>query len=140
MYAATGTSGKVPIVCHCAACRAGTMLVYIYKAKKPSVCLSVMPITHLGLPILPYQLPNIIKPSSSYFKFVTASECNDQVAFYSRLKMKKWRKLEQLSIENRSTDSSMGSSTDLYSGACGSNPVGEQIFFRKPILFAYMFF
>ena len=65
MYAATctGTSGKVPIVCHCAACRAGTMLVYIYKAKKPSVypsvCLSVMPITHLGLPTLPYQLPNI---------------------------------------------------------------------------------
>ena len=69
--------------------------IYIYKAEK----LSVTPITHLELQTSSYQLPNIIKP---YFKFVTTSECGDQLAFYSRLKTKKWRKLEQHSIENHS--------------------------------------
>jgi len=74
------------------------MLVYIKLKSRPSVT----PITHLGLPTSTYQLPNIINPSSSYFKFVTASECGDQVVFCSRLKTKKWRKLEQHFIENHS--------------------------------------
>ena len=71
---------------------------YIKLKSRPSVT----PITHLGLPTSPYQLPYSIHKSPSYFKFVTASECGDQVAFCSRLKMKKWRKLEQHFIENHS--------------------------------------
>jgi len=61
-----------------------------------------MLLTLLGLPTSPYQLPNTINLSFSYFKFVIASECGDHIAFCSRLKMKKWRKLEQHSIENHS--------------------------------------
>jgi len=65
----------------------------------PSICPSVTVITVLGLLTSTYQLPNIINPSSSYFKFVTASKCSDQLAFCSCLKTKKWRKLEQHSIK-----------------------------------------
>ena len=63
--------------------------IYICKAEKLSVRLSVTLVTHLGLLTSTYQLPNIIYPSSPYFKFVTTSECSDQIAFCSRLKMKK---------------------------------------------------
>jgi len=45
----------------------------IYKAKKPSIRLSIMPITRLSQPTLTYQLSNIINPLSSYFNFVTVS-------------------------------------------------------------------
>ena len=76
--------------------------ICIYKAEQSSICPSVTPITHLGLPTWTYQLPNIINLSFSYFKFVTASEYGDQVAFWSRLKTKKWRNLEQYSIKNYS--------------------------------------
>ena len=82
------------------------MLIYIYKAEILSICLfvrlSVTLLIRLGLSTLPYQLCNIKNPSSSSFKFITASKCGDQLAFYSRLKTKKWRKLEQHSIENHS--------------------------------------
>ena len=48
---------------------------------RPSVCLSVTPLTRLNFrPAWTYQLSNIINPSSSYFKFVTASKCGDQIA------------------------------------------------------------
>ena len=59
-------------------------------------------LTHLGLPASTYQRPYIINPSFFYFKFVTTSECGDQIVFCSGLKTKEWRKLEQNSIENHS--------------------------------------
>ena len=57
------------------------VIIYIYKAKKPSVrlsvCLTVCPsvtsITHLGLPVSTHQGPNPKRSSSAYSKFVTAS-------------------------------------------------------------------
>jgi len=58
-----------------------------------------MPLTRLELPTSTYQLSNIINPLSSCFKFVTASQCGNQLAFYCHLKTKKWRNLEQHSIE-----------------------------------------
>ena len=103
--------------------------IYIYKAEKLSVRLSVMPITHLGLQTSSYQLPNVIKPSSSYFKFVTTSECGDHLAFYSRLKTKKWRKLEQHFIENHSHMAQWVEQLTCIQVVAGSNRGGEQIFF-----------
>ena len=105
--------------------------IYIYKAEKLSVCLSVMPITHLGLPTSPYQLLNIINPSSSNFKFVTASEFGDQVVFCSRLKTKKWRKLEQHSIKNHSHMAQWLEQLTCIQEVVGLNPTGDQIFFSK---------
>ena len=75
-----------------------SIYIYIY-IKLKSHLSSVMLLTRLGLPTSPYQLPNIINQSFSYFKFVTVSECSDQIA---RLKTKKWRKLKQHSIKNHS--------------------------------------
>ena len=103
-------------------------IIYIYKAEKLSICLSVMLLTHLGLPTLTYQLPNTINPSSSY---VIASECGDQIAFCSGLKMKKWRKLEQHSIENHSHMAQWVEQLTCIQEVVGSNPAGEQIFFSK---------
>ena len=74
----------------------------IYKAEKPSVCLSDTLITHLGLQSSTYHLLNIINPSSSSFKFVTVSECDNHITFCSWLETKKWRKIKQHSIENHS--------------------------------------
>ena len=108
--------------------------IYI-KAEKPSVHLSVTPIAHLRLLKSTYQLPNIINPSSSYFKFVTASECSDQIAFCSGLKTKKWRKLEQHSIENHSHMAQLVVQLTCIQEVAGSNPGGEQIFF-----FEYQYF
>ena len=48
--------------------------IYLNKAEKPSVRLSVILLAHLGLPTSTYQLPNITNRSSSYFKFVTRGE------------------------------------------------------------------
>ena len=78
------------------------MPVYIYKGEILSICLSVTLLIRQGLSTSPYQLPNIKNTSSSSFKFVTVSKCGDQLTFYSRLKTKKWRKLEQHSIKNHS--------------------------------------
>ena len=97
-----------------AAHRVGTN-ASIYIAIRPSVCPSVMLITHLSQPTLTHQLSNIINPLSSYFKFVTASKCGNQIAFCSGLKTKKWRKLEQHSIENYG---SIVRATELHSGDC----------------------
>jgi len=105
--------------------------LYIYKLKsRPSICLSVTLLTRLGLPTSTYQLPNIINPSSSYLKFVTASECIDQITFCSRLKMKKWRKLKQHSIKNHSRMVQWVEQLTCIQVA-GSNPAGAQIFFSK---------
>ena len=79
-----------------------SIYVYIKLKSRPSVCLSVTLLTRLEPMTSTYQLPNIINPSSSNFKFVTASKCGDQIAFCSGLKTKKWRKLEQHSIKNHS--------------------------------------
>ena len=97
------------------------------------VCPSVMPITHLRLSTSTYQLPNIINPSSSYFKFVTTSECGDQIPFCSRLKTKKWRKLEQHSIENHSHMAQWVEQLTCIQEVAGLNPAGE---LWKSILFA----
>jgi len=83
----------------------------------------------------PYQLPNIKNPSSSSFKFVTANKCGDQFAFYSRLKMKKWRKLEQHSIENHSHMAQWVVQLTCIQEVAGSNPGDEQNFF-----FEYQYF
>ena len=114
--------------------------IYIYKAEKPSVCLSVTPITHLGRPTVTYQLPNIINPSSSYLKFVTMSECGDQIAFCSRLKTKKWRKLEQHSIENHSHMAQLVVQLTCIQEVVDSSPGGEQLFFLNINTFANTFF
>ena len=132
--------------------RPGTMLYYILeqsiyiKLKSHpsvclSVCLSVTLLTRLELLTWTYQLPNTINPSSSYFKFVTASKCGDQIAFCSGLKTKKWRKLKQHSIENHSRMAQWVEQLTCIQEVAGSNPAGERIFFlRKSILFAYTFF
>ena len=122
--------------------RAGTNAgLYIKLKSCPSVCLSITPITHLGQPIVTYQLPNIINPSSSYFKFVTASECGDQIVFCSGLKTKKWRKLEQHSIQNHNHMAQWVEQLTCIQEVVGSNPTGEQIvFFWTSILFAHTFF
>ena len=113
---------------------------HIHKAKNlpvclSSVCLSVMLLTCLGLSISPYQLLNIKNPSSSSFKFVTASKCGDQFAFYSCSKAKKWRKLEQHSIKNHSHMAQSVVQLTCIQEVAGSNPGGEQIFF-----FEYQYF
>ena len=105
--------------------------IYIKLKSRPSVCLSVTLLTRLGLLTSTYQLPNIINPSSSYFKFVTTSECGDQITFCSRLKMKKWRKLEQHSIKNHSRMAQWVEQLTCIQEVAGSNPAGEQIFFFK---------
>ena len=111
------------------------MVVYIYKAEKLSICLSVClfvtPLTHLELSTWTYQLPNTINPSSSYFEFVTASKCSDQIAFCSGLKTKKWRKLEQHSIENHCHMAQWVGQLTCIQEVTGSNPTGEHIFFSK---------
>ena len=115
--------------------------IYIYKAIRLSVRPSVTPITHLGQPSVTYQLPNVINPSSSYFKFVTVSECSDQIAFCSRLKTKKRRKLEQHSIENHSHMAQSVVQLTCIQEVAGSNPCGEQLFFFwLSILFQTRFF
>ena len=84
---------------HCFNLRTVYVIIYlsisIYKAEILSVCLSVTLLTRLGLSTSPYQLLKTINSSSFSFKFVTTSRCSDELAFYSRLKTKKWRKLEQ---------------------------------------------
>ena len=74
--------------------------VYLYIKSRNPLHLSVTLLTCPGLSTSPYQLPNIINPSSSSIKFVTISQSGDQLALYSHLKTKKWRKLEQHSIKN----------------------------------------
>ena len=119
--------------------------IYIKLKSRPSVCLSVRPsvtpLTRLKLPTSTYQLPNIINPSSSYFEFVTVSECSDQIVFCSRLKTKKWRKLEQHSIENHSYMARSVVQLTCIQEVAGSNPGGEQLFFFLNInTFANTFF
>ena len=73
--------------------------LYTYKAEILSVCHAVNSPGTVEIAIL---IAYHQKPSSTSFKFVTTSQCGDQLAFYSCLKTKKWRKLEQHSIENHS--------------------------------------
>ena len=107
-----------------------TAQLSIHKAEKPSVRPSVMLLTRLGLPTSTYQLPNIINLSSSYLKFVTASECGAQITFCSRLKTKKWRKLEQHSIKNHSRMAQWVEQLTCKQEVAGSNPAGEQFYFE----------
>ena len=106
----------------------GLHSIYIYIKLKS--CPSVTLLTRLRLLTSTYQLPNIINPSSSYFKFVTVSECGDQIAFCSRLKTKKWRKLKQHSIENHSHMAQWVEQLTCKQEVAGSNPDGEQFFFE----------
>ena len=108
--------------------------IYIKEKSCPSVCLSVTLLILLGLSISPYQLPNVKNPSSSSFKFVTASKCGDQLAFYRRLKTRKWRKLEQHSIENHSHMAQSVVQLTCIQEVAGSNPGGKQLFFWISIL------
>jgi len=102
--------------------------IYIKLKTCPSVCLSVTLLTLLELSTLPYQLPNIENSLLSSFKFVSASKCSDQLTFYSHLKSKKWRKLEQHSIENHSHMAQWVVQLTCIQEVVGSNPGGEQIF------------
>ena len=68
------------------------------------------------------------------------SECGDQVVFCSGLKIKKWKKLEQRSIENHSYMAQWVEQLICIQEVVGSNPAGEQIFFSKINTFAYTFF
>ena len=106
-------------------------MLSIYKAEKLSICLSITLLTRLGQPTSTHQLPKTIKPSSSYFKFVIPSEFSDQIAFCSRLKTKKWRKLEQHSIKNHSHMAQWVEQLTFIQEVAGSNPAGEHIFFSK---------
>ena len=100
-----------------------------------------MPITHLGLPTLTYQLPNTLNSSSSYFKFVTTSWCSDQLAFGSKLKAKKWRRFEQrVPLKTTAHIAQWEEQLTCIREVVGSNPAGKQIFFLKSVLFAYTFF
>jgi len=66
----------------------------------------------------------------------------DQIAFYSRLKTKKWRKFEQHSIENHSHMAQWVEQLACIqeTAAAGLNPAGEHFFFsRISILFAFTF-
>ena len=111
----------------------------IYQAEILSVCLSVTLLTRLGLLTSLYQLANIKNPSSSSFKFVTASKCSDQLAFYSCLKTKKWRKLKQQSIENHSHMAQSVVQLTCIQEVAGSNPGGEQIFFEYQYFCKHIF-
>jgi len=112
------------------------MLVYIYKAEILSVCLSVMPITCLGLLTSTYFI-NLWTPQTHH---PPTSSLSQQVnAVISLRSAATWRKLKQLFFENHSTDSQMGSAIDLHSEVVGSNPAGKW-FFLKIILFECTFF
>jgi len=67
-------------------------IIYIYKAEKPfvrlSVCLSITSITRLGLPVSTHQVPNTKCSSSSYSKFVTTSSRVLPFALQNELKAK----------------------------------------------------
>ena len=106
-----------------------SIYVYIKLKSRPSVCLSVTLLTCLGLLTFTHQLPNIINPSSYYLKFVTASECGDQITFCSRLKTKRWRKLKQHSIKNHSCMAQWVKQLTCKQEVTGSNSAGEQFFF-----------
>ena len=98
--------------------------------QSPSICL-----------LFSIYIYNIYKAEKLFvFKFVTASECGDQIVFCSGLKMKKWRKLKQHSIRNHSHMAQWVEQLTCIQEVAGSNPAGKQIFFRKSILFAYKFF
>ena len=113
----------------------------LHNAEKPSVRLPVILLTCLGLPKSTYQLPNTINPSSSYYKFVIVSECGDQIAFCSGLKTKKWRKLEQHSIENHSHMAQWVEQLTCIQEVAGLNPAGEQIsFFENQYFLLTCFF
>ena len=71
-----------------------------------------MLLTHLELPTSTYQLPHIINPSFSYFKFVTASECSDQIAFEDE----EMEKTQAIFHRKPQPYGSMGRATDLHSG------------------------
>ena len=109
-----------------------TTAIYIYiKLKsRPSVCPSITLINALGLLTSTYQLPNTIIPSSSYFKFVTMSECS---ALCSGLKTKKWRKLEQHFFENHSH-------LLAFRRSQARIQLVNRFFFQKSICFAYTVF
>jgi len=109
--------------------------IYIHKAE----ILSVTLLTRLGLSTSPYQLPSIKRPFSSSFKFVTTSQCGDQLAFCSHLKTKKWRKLEQHSITNHSHIAQWVVQLTCIREVAGSNPGSEQFFSWISILFANTF-
>ena len=96
--------------------------------------------TPLRLSTSPYQLLNTKNPSSSSFKFVSASKCGDQLAFYNHLKTKKWRKLEQHSIENHSRMAQSVVRLTCIQDVVGSNLGGEQIIFLNINTFANTFF
>ena len=98
------------------------MLVYIYKVEILSVCPSVTLLTRLWLLTLSHQLPDTVNPSSSSFKFV--SRVNAQATFHQKSQpLAQW--LNQLtSIQE----------------VVGSNPAGDQIFFRKSIFLHTCFF
>jgi len=113
--------------------------IHMYKAEKPSVCLSVMPITHLGLPTSTYQLPKTINPSSS------TSSLSPQVNAVIRLRSAAgWRRRSRENLSNipsKTTAISMGRATDLHSGGCGFEfSRWTDFFFWKSILFVYTFF
>ena len=113
--------------------------IYINEKSCPSVCPSVTLLIRLGLSTSQYQLLNIKNSSSPSFKFATASKCGDQLAFYSRLKTKKWRKLEQHSIENHSHMAQSVAQLTRIQEVVGSNPVGEQIFFEYQYFCKHVF-
>ena len=96
--------------------------------------------TRLGLSTSPYQLPSIKNPSSSSSKFVTMNQCSDQLAFYSCLKTKKWRKLEQHSIENHNHIAQWVVQLTCIQKVAGSNPVGEQVFLKYQYVLQTRFF
>ena len=136
-----GTGLHLQPVSHVTSPTQHTLWIYIYKAEILSVCLSVILLTRLELLTSLYQLPNNKNPSSSSFKFVTMSKCGDQLALYSRLKMKKWRKLEQRSIKNHSHMAQSVVQLTSIQETVGSNPGGEQIFLILNInTFANTFF
>jgi len=92
-----------------------------------------MPLTRLELPTWTYQLPNTINPLSSYFKFVTASKCGDQIAFCSRLKTEEVEKTRATFHRKPQPYGSMGRATDVHSG--GHVQLVNRFFFEKSLLF-----
>ena len=101
----------------------------IYKLKScPSVTLK----TFLRLLRSTCQLLNIIKPSFSYFKFVTAS--GNQLAFCRGLKEKKWKKTQATFHWKPQPYSSTGRAADLHPGGYGFESSWWAFFFKNQYL------
>ena len=104
----------------------------MYKAEKPSVCLSVMPIPHLGLPTSTYRLSNTINTSSSNVLQI----CHHELMWWSacilqQVEYKEEEKTQATFHWKLQHKSAMRRATDLHSVGCGLEFSWWTIFFQN---------